>query len=171
MVIGGLAVIARGIPRQTVDIDATVEADGITLEELLSTFRETGIVPRIADAVQFARERQVLLLQHLESKTPIDVSLAWLPYERDALARATLADLDGEIVPVVATPDLIVLKAVAWRDQDRIDVERLIVRHHRGLDLGWIRSTVSQFYCLLEEPERIVEFDAAVERALHAANR
>ena len=35
MIVGGIAVIARGIPRQTVDIDATLWAEGLDVGEVL----------------------------------------------------------------------------------------------------------------------------------------
>jgi hypothetical protein len=34
MIIGGLAVIARGVPRQTVDIDATIWAEGLDVDTI-----------------------------------------------------------------------------------------------------------------------------------------
>ena len=39
MLIGGIAVIARGAPRTTQDIDATVLAPGVNIDELLAAFR------------------------------------------------------------------------------------------------------------------------------------
>ena len=47
MIIGGIAVIARGVPRQTIDIDATVAAADLDLEQLLSTLAAHRITPRI----------------------------------------------------------------------------------------------------------------------------
>lgn len=35
-----------------------------------------------------------------------------------------------------------------------------------GLDIAWIRSIVTQFYATLDEPERLIEFDALIGRAL-----
>lgn len=55
MIIGGLAVIAAGVPRQTVDIDATIRGRDSDLDEVLATLARHGIVPRIAEARQFAR--------------------------------------------------------------------------------------------------------------------
>jgi hypothetical protein len=37
MIIGGIAVIARGVPRQTIDIDATVSAADLDLEQVVET--------------------------------------------------------------------------------------------------------------------------------------
>jgi len=42
----------------------------------------------------------------------VDLSLAWLPFEHEALRRATSVDFGGVRLPVAAVDDLIVLKAV-----------------------------------------------------------
>jgi len=86
---------SRGVPRQTVDVDATVWGDAVSIEALLDVFHRHHIVPRIADALTFARDRQVLLLRHLDSGTPIEVTFASLPFEREAIGRATRVDFGG----------------------------------------------------------------------------
>ena len=162
MIIGGIAVIARGVPRDTVDIDAAVWAEGLKVETLLGVLGAAGIVARIPDAEAFAGQHQVLLLRHPASGTPLDVSLAWLPFERDAMDYATTVDFAGVRVRVARAEDLVVYKTVAWRDQDKADVERLLVLHGRSMDLDRIRSLVRQFADALDEPERIAQFDRLV---------
>lgn len=164
MVIGGIAVIARGVPRQTVDVDATVWAEGVELEALLRVLARHGILPRIADALDFARQHQVLLLRHEPSGTPIEVSLAWLPFERDALARATAVDFGGVRIRVASPEDLVVYKAVAWRDRDRTDIERLLALHGDRIDLDRVRPLIREFADVLGEPERVPAFEAIVAR-------
>jgi hypothetical protein len=82
------AVIAHGVPRLTDDVDATVWADGLDLSHLMADLAAEEIQPRISDALEFARQNQVLLLRHQPSSTDMEVSLAWLPFEREALAAA-----------------------------------------------------------------------------------
>lgn len=55
MIIGGVAVIAHGVPRLTVDIDATVDASGVALDQLAVTLGRHDIEPRTEDAAAFAR--------------------------------------------------------------------------------------------------------------------
>ena len=62
MIIGGVAVIAHGVPRFTADVDATVTAPHEPLERLFAVLAEHRIVPRIDGALAFAGERQVMLL-------------------------------------------------------------------------------------------------------------
>lgn len=166
MIIGGIAVIARGVPRQTIDIDATVLGREVTLGDLFGKLEAQGIIPRIADAEEFARRQQVLLLQHRPSGTKLEVSLAWLPFEEEAIGRSSAVAFRGIEVPVVQAQDLIVYKAVAWRDRDKADIERLLLLHSDQLDLAFIRDMVRQFADALEEPGRIAEFEKLVSRSL-----
>lgn len=168
MIIGGIAVIARGVPRLTVDADATVWGEQVDLEDLFQILGQHQIVPRIQDALRFARERQVLLLRHDPSGTPIEVSIAWLPFEKEALKKATLVRFAGTKIPVAMPEDLVIYKALAWRDQDRYDIERLIVLHGKTMDLERIQSFVEQFAEILEDPQRVQEFNRLVQRALGA---
>jgi len=169
MIIGGLAAVARGIPRFTRDIDATIEAEGLDVDHALALLQQHGFEPRIEHAAEFARQRLVLLLRHRSSAVDLDLSLAWLPFEREALSRATSVDFEGVRLPVVAVDDLIVLKAVAWRLGDRSDIERLLIRYGRKIDLVRIRQALEQLLNMLEEPERLVEFDRLVSDTLNEA--
>ncbi|MEA2564123.1 MAG: hypothetical protein QOH06_5627 [Acidobacteriota bacterium] len=166
MIIGGMAVIARGVPRLTVDVDATIWGADVELLDLFEILAKQGIVPRVRDALEFARERQVLLLRHDPTGTPMEVSIAWLPFEREALENATPVEFAGVQVPVALPEDLVIYKALAWRDQDRSDIERLFVLHGKGMDLEKIRGLVSEFARILGEPQRVEEFEALLRRAL-----
>jgi len=96
----------------------------------------------------------------------LDLSLGWLPFECDAMARATAVDLDGVSVPVATAGDLIVFKAIGWRDRDKWDIEELLARHRTNIDLVRVRATVLQLLQALDEPERMAQFDALVRQAL-----
>ena len=98
--------------------------------------------------------------------TPLEISLAWLPFEYDALGRATVVDFAGVPIRVATAEDLVVFKTVAWRDRDRGDIERLLQLHGREMDLDRVRRLVREFSDALDEPERPRELEALVRRAL-----
>ncbi len=164
MIIGGIAAIGHGIPRQTSDVDVTVWGEGLDLRQLAAALARHGIEPRIADAVGFAERQQTLLLRHTASETPIDVTIAWLPFERDALARAVSIRYAGIEIPVTTPEDLLVYKALAWRDRDRSDIERLLILHGENFDLERIRGFVRQFAEVLDDPGRVAAFEEIVAR-------
>lgn len=165
MIIGGIAVIARGVPRDTVDIDATIWAERIDLDGLFAALDSHGIVPRVSDARSFARQHQVLLLRHAASGTPLEIVLASLAFEREALARASIVDFGGVKVRTAQPEDLLVYKTIAWRDRDRADVERLLVRYAGTIDVARVRARIAEFAEVLEA-DRLAEFDTLVRRAL-----
>lgn len=162
MIIGGIAVIAAGVPRQTIDIDATILGRTSNLELVVASLARHGIVPRIADAITFAQERQVLLLRHEPAGVTIEVSFAWLPFEEEALSRAVRIDLSGVSLRVATPEDLIVYKAAAWRDRDRSDIERLLTLHGDKINLHRVRGLIVEIAAALEDPQRADAFDAMV---------
>jgi hypothetical protein len=162
LVIGGVAVIAAGVPRLTADIDATVLALGIDPEALLDLLRNHRIVPRISDAVTFAKERQVLLVQHEPSGVPVDLSLAWLPFEEEAIRCGVEGDYAGVRIRLPRPEDLIIYKFVAARPRDLEDAERLLLLYGASLDISRIRRIVREFAEALEDVARV----QALERLL-----
>jgi predicted nucleotidyltransferase len=92
----------------------------------------------------------------------MEVSLAWLPFERDALGRAETISIGGVDIPVATAQDLIVYKTIAWRDRDRHDIEALLRLHRSEVDLDYIRAIVIEFAQAIDEPERIAGLDALV---------
>lgn len=164
MIIGGLAVIARGVVRHTDDADAAVWAADVELPRLIDTLRKHGIEGRIDDVEAFAAQSQVLLLVHRSSAVPMDVSLAWLPFERDAIARAQTVSVGDVDIPMATAQDLIIYKAIAWRDRDKQDIEALLRLHRSAIDLAYIRDRVAEFAEAIEEPERLTQLDAIVAR-------
>jgi hypothetical protein len=154
MIIGGVAVIAHGIPRLTVDVDATVVAAGLDLDDLIDTLSRHDIRARIPDAVAFARERQVFLGVHEPSGTPVDVSLAWLPFEEDALRARQACDYAGVAIRIPRPEDLLIYKVIASRPQDIDDAEGLLVLHGATMNVGRVREVVGQLAAALDDVER-----------------
>ncbi len=167
MIIGGVAVIAAGVPRETIDIDATILGKNAPVDDTLRAFARNAITPRIEDAVQFARERQVLLLQHEPTGVTIEVTFAWLPFEEEALSHATETEFGGAVLRVATPEDLIVYKAAAWRDRDRSDIERLLALHFDRINLERIRKLIREIAIALDDSARIEAFEQIVKRVQH----
>ncbi len=164
-IIGGVAVIAHGVPRATVDIDGTVSAQAVEPERLAEALARHDIGPRIENAVEFARSRHVFLAEHRPSGVPVDISLAWLPFEEEAIAAAEPRDFAGVRTRVVRPEDLVIYKMVAARPRDLDDVLNLLLVHGRAMDLRRVRAVVADFAAALEDEER----PAVLERLLREA--
>jgi hypothetical protein len=165
LVIGGLAVIARGVPRFTADVDATFVGDDVSIDHVFEVLTRHGIEPRMPDAIGFARERHVVLVRHARSGVPFDLSVAWLPFERDAIRRGEARDYAGVTLPVAQAEDLVIYKLVAFRPRDLDDVERLLLLHGAQLDVRRIVDTVRDFAVALDDTERIPTLRRLLQRA------
>lgn len=166
VIIGGFAVIAHGVARTTRDLDATIPGEGIDLDEVLGALATSAIAPRIEDPLGFARRTQMLLLQHEPSGVLIDLSLAWLPFELDAIRGGVRTRMGaGLSVPLARPEDLVVYKAVAWRPIDRKDIDELLLLHLDQIDLPRVRHVIEQLAEALDDTDRLAGFDEAVRRA------
>lgn len=152
-VIGGVAVVLNGYLRNTVDVDAIVEIDFTQLESFMSTASSFGFEARIPDAVEFARRYYVLQLRHSPTFLPVDLSLALTPFEREAISRGRIAELEGVSITVLVPEDLLIMKCVAQRPIDLIDVVELYKLHSQQIDLKRIRYWVEEFGEALDEPD------------------
>jgi hypothetical protein len=93
-----------------------------------------------------------LLLRHVETGIPIDISLGVLPVEVEAVERSIEYPL-GELIIRLPTPeDLIILKAVAHRPKDLADIQA-VIDNHPDLDRARIKYWVKEFADTLEMPE------------------
>jgi len=162
-VIGGIAVIARGVRRFTTDIDVAVRGDAVSAEALLHTLAQFSIVPRIADAIAFAEANLVLLLRHQETGVDLDVSFAWSAFEHDALATSTMTSFGRVRAPMCTAESLVVFKAIAGRPKDTEDAEALLVLYP-DIDRSRVRSRVAELAALAEAPEMLDGLDEMLKR-------
>jgi predicted nucleotidyltransferase len=153
-IIGGVAIGLVSQPRVTHDVDAVLWLDLDLANDFVESGKPFGFEPRIPNPVEFARNSRVLLLHHQKSNIGIDLSLGVLPFEREMLDRSREMRV-RELGLRVATPeDLVILKAVAHRTRDLIDIDNLL-NVHRDLDFTRIRYWVRQFADVLESPELV----------------
>lgn len=170
MVIGGIAVIARGVRRMTTDIDAAVRGDGIDVASLVKALARKHIVPRIDDAERFARASLVLLLKHERTGVEFDVSMAWTDFERDAIEASSVIAFGAVDAPMARPDDLIVFKAIAGRPKDIEDATALLVLYPR-LNRSKMRARVRELAALADEPQLTLGLETAIAIAAKAKRR
>ena len=152
IIIGGVAASILGEPRLTADADVMLLASVEQIPRLIEFAAQEGLVPRLKDVEEFARKNRVVLLRHEESGINVDLSLGLLPFEVEAVERSREYEAEGIRVRLPTPEDLIILKAVAHRPKDMLDIESVIAAHD-DLDEDRIGFWVQQFAALLEMPE------------------
>lgn len=126
------------------------------IPELVELAAQVGLTPRLPDVVEFAQRSRVVLLEHQATGINVDISLGLLPFEIEAVERSQTLQI-GTIKVRLPTPeDLIILKAVAHRPKDLLDIAA-IVAANPNLDKHRVAFWVSQFADLLETPELWLE--------------
>jgi hypothetical protein len=163
MIIGGIAVIARGVRRMTTDIDAVVQGDAIGVETLVATLAKHRIVPRVDRAVEFAEANLVLLLRHEPSSVDLDVSLAWTSFELEAISACETSSFGKVVAPMARAEDLVILKAMAARPKDIEDASALLLMHD-NIDLARVRRHLHDLATLADEPELELGLESIIAR-------
>ena len=150
--IGGLAVHRWGEPRLTQVVDLTI-LTGFGKERSVVTALLRRFEPRIEDALDFALQNRVLLVQ-TEEGIDIDISLGAMPFEEALVRRATpYRFLPRVKLLTCSAEDLIVLKAFADRPKDWVDVEGIVTRQRGKLRWSHIWAKLQLLVDLEGEPE------------------
>ena len=163
VLIGGVAVSLLAKPRFTQDVDVAVSFDVDRLEELIASAAAYGLTPRRQDAVAFARRNRVLLLRHDATAISVDMSFIAMPFEEEMIASAQVAEIGGLQLRLPRPEDLIIMKTVAHRSQDMVDVEYLI-ETCPTIDMTRVQQRLSEFAEVLEAPDLLDDFRALLAR-------
>jgi hypothetical protein len=140
LVIGGVAIILSGYFRTTVDLDIFPELSEENLEKIITVVEKFGYVPRVPvksrdlknaekrkdwienknmKVFSFIHPKEQLLTIDIMINPPIDFEEA---YQRRQIVR--IKDVD---INVASIDDLIKLKKIASREQDKVDIAKLEV--------------------------------------------
>lgn len=152
VIIGGIASSLLGKARLTADLDAMLLLSTQNIPEVLQVAEQLRIYPRVENVAQFAQKHRVLLLCHRESSTNIDISLGMLPFEEEVIERSRQIAVGGIKVQLPTPEDLIIMKAVAHRPKDMLDIQG-IVDVHPDLDRQRVEFWIRQFAEALDMPE------------------
>lgn len=158
VIIGGVAASLLGRPRLTRDVDALILGDAIGWDRIIESLRRYDITPRIDDPLDFARRTRVLLLRHVPSSVDVDVSLGALPFEREAVDRASILDVGPLRVRLPSVEDLLIMKALARRPRDWSDIEGLL-DVNAEVELDRVRKWLREFASVLDMPEIQDDFE------------
>lgn len=160
--IGGVAVQRWGVPRFTQDVDVTL-LTGLGGEEAFIDLFLGAFAPRVSDARTFALQNRVLLARS-SSGVDLDVALGAFPFEEATIQRATTWKAKrGIALTTCSAEDLIVQKVFAGRDRDWGDVEAILVRQHRRLDLDLARRELLPLLALKEDSGSLAKLERMID--------
>lgn len=164
VIIGGVATSIIGKPRLTADVDVMFLISKDDILQLVQEASNLGILPRITNAIEFGRENRVLLMRHQDSGINIDISIGFLPFEREMIERSQQKKI-GDIIVQLPTPeDLIIMKAVAHRARDILDIEG-IIETNSYLDTKRIKKYLTQYAHDLDMPEIWNDVESLLRKA------
>lgn len=136
--VGGLATLMRGRPRFTQDVYLLLDVPQLALPGLLEDLAARGFDFDMTTVIrEYVRE-------HMTAFRFGSVRIDWLKPVLPLYARA-LADAspvpwtEGCSVRIATAEGLILTKMVAFRPQDKVDIETLLIANRDEIDLGLIR--------------------------------
>jgi len=163
VIIGGVAASILGRPRVTHDVDALVLVDEENWEDFLISGKKFRFVPRLTDALTFARKSRVLLVRHKPSGIDVDIIFGSLPFEKKAIRQVVWVNVKGIRLPLPRPEDLIIMKAIAHRARDLADIESIRDTHSK-LNLQRIRRWVGEFSTAINIPEILDDLERILAR-------
>ena len=156
VIIGGVAVAFTSRARVTRDIDATIFPKSESVQDILLAASTFQLEPRIADAGDFAKKHRIVLLKHAPTGVEVDISLGTFPFESEMIRRAEDHVLGDLHVPVARPEDLLVMKAIAHRKSDLLDIDTILTLRPE-LDRKEVLFNLAQFAAALDMPEIVDE--------------
>ena len=129
--IGGIAVNTWGLPRATFDLDLAASVPAERSSSILTRFAQEGFV--VDSAFQSGFRDRIAGMEQIHMHLPVgssllavDVFFADTPFLRSVLDRKVGIELAGRLVQVCTAADLILLKLIADRPKDRLDIANVL---------------------------------------------
>ena len=136
--IGALASGYHGRPRYTQDVDLLLLVPQLALPSLLDELREKGFDIDVESAIRAWNQDHMTVFRFRGVR--IDWLKPVLPVFQHVLDRAAEQELLGAKIRVAAPEGLIILKLLAFRPQDQLDIQNLLAANRGQLDPHFVRS-------------------------------
>jgi hypothetical protein len=134
--IGGMAAGYRSQPRFTKDLDFLLRVPQLILPGLLETLEQQGYQIDEVAAIREWTQHHMVVLSYRGIR--VDWLSAVIPAYQHILDRATEETWLGHRIRVASAEGLILMKLLAARTQDWLDIENLIAANRDSLDVDWI---------------------------------
>ena len=140
MLVGGLAVGIWGAPRATVDIDFLVSFSIKDCATLRQKVNDSNVFVFVQDKPMMF-EKISLLRSTLKSNLDIFVDFLFADndFQKEALSRRQAIKVADFTVNIPTPEDLILLKLISGREQDRLDAKKVFEIQKKHLDMEYIK--------------------------------
>jgi predicted nucleotidyltransferase len=151
MLVGGLAVGIWGAPRATVDIDFLVSMKTDDHNILKKKLKESEKFIFIYDEpMTFARISFLRATLKSNKDIAIDILFADDDFKNEALRRKETIEVAGFSVNVTTPEDLVILKLLSGREQDKLDAKKILEIQKGNLDMEHIQNWLHNLSIELE---------------------
>jgi Nucleotidyl transferase AbiEii toxin, Type IV TA system len=150
---GGQAANYHGSPRNTADLDITIDLGDAATPAFIASLAKAGFDAAAFADTAFIATTRVIPVIHRATHYPIDLVLAGPGFEQRFLDEAVDVALGRTKVPVISAENLVALKVLAGRPKDLEDVRALLAS--RSLAHDTIEETLRQFEGAIGDSELV----------------
>lgn len=159
-VIGGVAVSQWGYDRYSEDVDFKIYVPSSDFPAMRALLRKKFPI----NAREHLPPNAPVVAVRIDDVT-IDFGLGYPGFDEIVIERAVTFTIKGAQVRIATAEDLIILKIIAERGKDWIDVEELTKKRYQELDFAYIYGWLKEFAEWLEQPDMIARYDEIVAQA------
>lgn len=144
VIVGGIAVLAYGTPRTTMDADIIIQMDNEALESFIDAMAENEFFASIDDATAALREHLHFTIEHKGTLFRLDLKGVYNEMDRRTIDRRRKVVFRGTSLYLESPEDLIANKLVFGSPQDLRDAESVYLRQRGLLDLEYLEFACTQ---------------------------
>jgi hypothetical protein len=163
-VFGAQALVLRGYPRATADLDVTVLLGALPTSRLVTALRKRGFSPAFRDRA-FVAATRVLPVIHRATGFPVDIVLGGPGLEELFASAAENVRIGRLQVPVPTGTHLVVMKVLAGRPKDIEDAVALLATQASRIDAEELDELTKALAAALAEDDILVHLREARRRA------